>query len=470
MAKSLRSFLDQIKQTRPDELRVIDREVEPLLEIAAVVEKLQRRNEFPALLFRNVKGSKLPVLINLHASFERMALAQGARNLMDMEINQAQREANPLEPKYVEKSQAPVKEVILKGADANLELLPLTHKNELDAGRYISAGVSILRQRGTGLLNMGIYRHQLQGADQLGFMVNPINHGSHIQKDYEEHDEPCPIAIVIGHHPCFYMAAVSKVAPGEEIRLAGSLMGEPLEVVQGETVDLPVPAHAEIIIEGYLPPHARHQEGTFGEWPGYYYMEGPRPYVKVTAITMRKDAICQDLLNAHPEHTILGAVPRMGSLYRAIKAVVPNTVAVNLPWSGNCRSFCYISIKKRSEGEATQAALAAMTTEPNVRHVWIVDDDVDVFSDQEVLTAMATRFQADRQMKTIPYAMGAHLNPTAYGFDRMEQGPLETKVIFDCTKPLPPYKFAEKARAKPELVEKINLDDYLGQKQPAIAR
>jgi 2,5-furandicarboxylate decarboxylase 1 len=238
-------------------------------------------------------------------------------------------------------------------------------------------------------------------------------------------------------------------------------MGEPLEVVQGLTVDLPVPAHAEMVIEGYLPPGERHQEGTFGEWPGYYYMEGPRPIIRVTAVTMRHDAICQDLLNAHPEHTILGAVPRMGSLYRAIQAVTPNLVAVNLPWSGNCRSFCYISLKKRAEGEPTQAAFAAMATEPNIRHTWIVDDDVNVFSDQDVLMAMATRFQADRQMKVIPSAMGAHLNPTAYGFDRMEKGPMETKVIFDCTKPLPPFTFAEKARANPELVSRINLEEYV---------
>jgi 2,5-furandicarboxylate decarboxylase 1 len=151
----------------------------------------------------------------------------------------------------------------------------------------------------------------------------------------------------------------------------------------------------------------------------------------------------------------------MGSLYKAIRSVTPNLVAVNLPWSGNCRSFCYISMKKRSEGEPTQAAFAALTTEPNIRHVWIVDDDVDVFNDADVLTAMATRFQADRQMKVIPNAMGAHLNPTAYGFDRMEKGPMETKVIFDCTKPAPPVPFANKARAKPELVDAIDLDEYL---------
>jgi len=222
-----------------------------------------------------------------------------------------------------------------------------------------------------------------------------------------------------------------------------------------------VPAQAEIVIEGYVHPGERVQEGTFGEWPGYYNKEGPCPYVRVTAITMRKDAICQDLLNAHPEHTILGAAPRMGSIYRAVKAATPNVTAVNLPWSGGGRSFCYISMKKRAPGEPTQAAFAAMATEPNIKHTVIVDDDIDVFNETEVLWAMAMRFQADRDMKVIPNAMGAHLNPSAYGFDRMTIGPMETKVIFDCTKPLPPFTFAARAQVKPDVVERINLADYL---------
>lgn len=462
MAKNLRTFLDDLRQQRPDDLKLVTREVDPIYEITSLLSKLQRQGQFPAVFCENVKGSDLPVLINTHASLDRMALAVGASDLLDMERNHAEREANPTPMQWVDKSDAPVKEVVLTGEDADLSLLPLTHKCEKDAGRYISAGVSIVRERGTGQINLGMYRHQLQGRQQLGFMVNPANHASHVHRDYEDAGEPCPIAIAIGHHPCFYLAAVSKVpGPGHEMELAGSLLGEPLQVVQGETVDLPVPAQAEIIIEGFMYPGERQYEGTFGEWPGYYYMEGDRPYIRVTAITMRKDAICQDLFNAHAEHTTLGAVPRMGSLYRAIRAVCPNLKAVNLPWSGGGRSFCYISLKKRSEGEPTQAAFAAMTTEPNIKHVVIVDEDINVFDEADVLWAMAMRFQADRQMKVIPNAMGAHLNPTAYGYNRMEQGNMETKVIFDCTKPLPPYKFADRALAPQDMVNDINPADYI---------
>jgi len=460
MGKGLRDYLELLKKERPNDLKVITREVDPVHEISGLVEKLQKQGEFPALLFKNVKGSQFPVLINLHASFERLALAEGAKDLLDMEITQGERESNPKEPVWVDAKAAPVKEVIWADKDADLSKFPFTHKNEMDAGRYISAGVTIMRDR-QGNLNMGMYRHQVQGPRQLGIMINPANHGAHILRDWEEAKEACPVVIAIGHHPCFYMAGVSKVPPGEEIKLAGSLMGEALEVTQGETVDLPVPANAEIVIEGYVHPGERHMEGTFGEWPGYYNKEGQCTYVRVTAITMRKDAICQDLLNAHPEHTILGAVPRMGSLYHGVRAITPNVTAVNLPWSGGCRSFCYMSMKKRAEGEPTQAAFAAMAIEPNIKHTVIVDDDIDVFNETEVLWAMAMRFQADRQLKMIPNAMGSHLNPSAYGFDRLTWGPMETKLIFDCTKPLPPFKFAARAQVKPEVVDRINPADYL---------
>ena len=462
MPKSLRSFLDQIAKERPGDLKEVTREVDADHEIAAVLSKLQRSNQFPAVLFRNVRGSDLPVLINLHASNERMAIAMGVKDLLESERLHSERESNPTPVKHVDQAGAPVRDVVLTGEDADLTKLPLTHKCEHDAGRYISAGVTIMKERGTGAINMGMYRLQLQGPRQLGFMVNPANHGSHIHADYEEHGEPTPVAIVIGHHPAFYLSSVAKVpGPGGEMELCGSLMSEPLEVIRGETVDMPVPAHAEIVIEGYIQPAKRQYEGTFGEWPGYYNMEGPRPYIEVSAITMRHDAICQDLFNAHPEHTILGAIPRMGSLYRAIHAVCPNLRGVNLPWSGGGRSFCYISLHKRAEGEPTQAAFAALTTEPNIKHVVIVDDDIDPFNEQEVLWAMAMRFQADRDMKVIPNALGAHLNPSSYGHDRMQKGVMETKVIFDCTKPLPPFEFAERALAKQDLVEAIDPRDYL---------
>ena len=460
MGKNLRTFLQQIGEQCPDELKIVKRKVNPVYEITAICEKLEReRKQFPGVFFTNVEGSDLPVLINSMASYERMSMS------LDLTRDQmiqgyADREDNPIPPREVPKNQAPVKQVILKGDDIDLYKFPFTHHNEDDAGRYISAGVSIVKDRQSGRQNMGIYRLQIQGKDQLGFMVNPGNHANYIRQDYEDAGERTEIAIVIGHHPAFYMASVSRVWC-EEMEVAGGLLQEPLEVVKAETVDLMVPAEAEIIIEGYIPPNERHYEGTFGEWPGYYNKEGDQPIIKVTAITMRHDAICQDLFNAHMEHSVLGAVPRLGSLYRNIKRVCPSLQAVNLPYSGRCRAFCYISLKKRAEGEPKQAAFVAFATDNNIRRVIVVDDDIDVFNEEDVQWAVAMRFQADRDLALIPNSLGGHLNPGAYGYDRLSQGPMETKEILDATKPLPPVRFPKRAHVPKDLLDQINLDDYL---------
>ena len=460
MPASLRTFLEQLLKERPQDLKVVDREVSPEYEVTAVLEKLQAQGQFPAVLFRRVRGSEMPLLINLCASYERLALALGASSVLEMEQMYASREANPVPVKVVDRGQAPVKEVIWKGEAVDLYRLPITVHNEGDRGRYIGSGGMIMKERSTGRHNVGIYRHQLQGRDQLGVMINPAHHGNHIRAEYEEHGEATPVALVIGHHPAFLLAAVSK-APASELEICGALLGEPLEVVPAETVDLLVPAQAEIVIEGVIPPGQRHWEGPFGEWPGYYVKEGDQPFMKVTAITMRRDAIYQDLFNAHPEHTILGAVPRLGSLYRAIKGVCPGLKAVNLPSSGGSRAFCYISLKNRSEGAPKQAAFAAFATETDIKHVVVVDEDIDVFNEHEVLWAMATRFEADLDMTVIPRALGAHLNPKAYGHDRLKHGPLETKVIFDCTWPLEGEPMPKRARAPRELVERVDLASYL---------
>lgn len=462
MAKDLRSYLRELVEKRPQELLVVDREVDWRFEACAVVEKFERENKFPMIFFKKIKGSGIPLIINLGASYERLALALGASSVEEMEHDLARMERNPLQPREISRAEAPVKQVILKGQQADLDLLPVLTHNEFDAGRYINAAAMICKERGSGICNMGLYRHQKQGKRQLGVMINPANHGSYVRAEYEDHNEPMEVALVIGHHPALNMAAVSKQSGvGQEIESAGAFLGEPLEMVKAETVDLLVPARAEIVIEGIVPPHKRQYEGPFGEWPHYYYKEGDQPFIEVTAMTMRRQPIYQSIHSAHFEHNIIGAAPRLGSLYRRIQEAVPSVKAVNLPLSGAARSHCYISLKKRAEGEPKQAALAAFITEPSIKHVIVVDDDINVFNETQVLWALAMRFQADRDLGMLTNILGSHLNPTAYGFNRMEKGPMETKLIFDATKPLPPYEFPREAKAPEEVMQKIDLREYV---------
>ena len=196
-------------------------------------------------------------------------------------------------------------------------------------------------------------------------MINPANHGNYIRAEYEDHDEPMEVALAIGHHPALNLAAVSKQAGvGQELEVAGAFMREPLEVVKAETVNLMVPARCEIVIEAIVPPKKRQDEGPFGEWPHYYYKEGEQPYIEVTAITMRRNPIYQTIHSAHFEHNIIGAAPRLGSLFRRIQEAVPSLTGVNMPiWAQRAR-IAIFRLRKRAEGEPKQAALAAIVTDP----------------------------------------------------------------------------------------------------------
>ncbi len=452
MPQDLRTYIDALTARYPEQLKVVDATVAPEFEATALVDKIQtdpRYPGFPAVLFKHVAGSPLPLLLNLHGTYERLALAIGA-DLHSLVPSYAEREGQPVPTTLVGADRAPVQEVVLTGDDVDLTaLLPLLIHNELDAGKYVTSAATICRDPSSGRQNVGIFRHQLQGPRQLGFMTNPAHDTSYVLRQLREEGKPMEVALAIGHHPAVLMGAVSHLAGiGGEMEVAGGLLGESVEMVKARTVDLEVPARAEIVIEGIVDtdPSKMQDEGPFGEYPRYYTGQGPMPYVQVTAVTMRRDPIYVDVFNAHAEHACLGGLPRMGSIHRRVREVMPTVTAINLPVSGLARNHLYMSMKKRVEGEPKVAACAALTVDTLLKHIFVVDDDIDVFNEADVLWCLATRFQADRDLTVMPNFLGGHLNPVTYGYHREEKGPMETKLIFDCTKPAPPVKFPPKCK------------------------
>ena len=349
------------------------------------------------------------------------------------------RENSPIPTKRVDRSQAPVKEVVWKGADADVTKLPILRHQELDSGKYITSAVFILRDPKTGVQNAGIYRSMLHGPHEVGFMTGAFQGGNYILVEHRERKQPMQVAMAIGHHPCLLLAGTTNPpGMGGELEVAGGLLQQPLEVVPAETVDLDVPAHAEIVIEGVLDPSPenKREEGPFGEYPRYYTGVGPYPVIKVTAITMRRDPIYVDVFNASSEHSAIGGLARMGFLLNRARDVCPNVKNLYLPISGVARNHAYISMKKVADGEPHLAAFNLMAYSPATKHVFIVDDDIDVTNEADVLWALATRFQADKDLVVINNSIGSRLNPPTYGYRRDDKGTLETKLIFDCTRPL----------------------------------
>jgi 2,5-furandicarboxylate decarboxylase 1 len=460
MAKDLRTYLDDLLDKHPEQLLVVEDEVDPEFEAAAIVHKIYNDPAFPgypAVLFKNVKGSPVPCLLNLHGTYERVALSIDS-DLHGQVDEYARREGSPIAPKMVDSKDAPVHEVVWTGDQIDINKLPFLIHQELDAGRYITSAATISRDPESGRLNAGIFRHQVQGPKQVGFMTNPAHHTSYILRANRELKRPMEVALVIGHHPAMLMAAVSKLPGiGGEMDVMGGLLGEPVEMVKCKTVDLEVPARAEIVIEGVVDtdPEKVQNEGPFGEYPLYYTRLGPMPWVQITAVTMRRQPIYVDVFNAHREHLVLGALPRMGSLLRRIKDSMPTVTAVSLPLMG-IRSTLFIQMKKRVEGEPKIAASAAVSVDPILKHIFIVDDDIDVTDIDQVLWAFTTRFQGDRDMIVMPNFLGGHLNPVTYGWHREEKGPQETKIIFDCTKPAPPVTFPPACRVPPDVVERVD--------------
>ncbi|MEE2822633.1 MAG: UbiD family decarboxylase [Acidobacteriota bacterium] len=458
--KDLRSFAQQVIDHLPGTIKQVNHTVNPRFGCTALAEKFARKNEYPALFFPRIRGSRLPLIINLMSTYERLALALETTPL-DMVTTYGNRLAKGVTPIEVTSEEAPVKEIIWQGKDADLTRLPIPVHNADDAGPFITGGVGITRDLETGELNAGLYRHQVFDKQELGVWFIATHHGAYIHRAYEEQNKPLPIAIAIGHHPAFLMGVISRLhGIGGELEAAGALLEEPVRLVKAETSNLLVPADAEIVIEGEVVPKLRREEGPFGEWPGHYMAGGPKPIIRVSTITLRSDAIYQDIFSANQEHLVIGSLPRMGSIYRAVKAVVPGVHSVNVP--AHSRMHCYISLKKSRDTEVKKAAFAALNTEPeNLKMIVVVDSDINVFNDGDVMWAIGTRFDAAKDLLVIPDWSGpGGLLPTGWKYH--EDGTRSPKtmaaMVLDATKPEARIPYPKRAKVPEPEVDTANIE------------
>ena len=268
MAQDLRSFLDLVKRSRPEDFQIISRPVDPAYEITALVVKLEKEaRRRPVVLFENVKGSAFPVLTNLHASRSRLATAIGAapEAMLPTYLRAMER---PIPPRIV--ATGPVKEVVRRGKDVDLGTLPQIVHHQGDAGPYVTAAISFAKDPASETWNCAYNRLMLQGRDTTSIHLTLGKHLWEFSKIAEARGEPLPVAFAIGVHPAIALGALAIGSIDEDERaIMGALLGEPLELVKCETSDVLVPAHAELVLEGEILPAARVAEGPFGEFTGY---------------------------------------------------------------------------------------------------------------------------------------------------------------------------------------------------------
>ncbi len=460
MTRDMRTWIADLEAA--GELLRIRRPVDPRTEIGALLYQSRER----ALLFEEIAGHPgWRALGQAPANLRHAALAFGVP-LAELVPTLARLMGERVRP--VTASNAPVKDVVRTGDAVDIQELPAHVAGARDAGPFIASGLGVTRDPDTGRRNVSFHRLQVKGPRKTGALFVPRHAFRNFQK-YEAQGEAMPIAFFIGHHPAYYAAGATTGPYGmDELEVAGAYLGEPAPLVRCETVDLEVPADAEIVLEGRVLPGLREEEGPFSEFADYYVAgTGRNPVIEYTGLTMRHDAIFKAIQNgSEVEGCVFHRVPMAATLFRRLGSVAGFVDLRNVRILPGIFGVV-VQMVPRFEGEATQVLMAALSGEYLHPKIAIaVDDDIDVYSDWEILWSLTTRVDPDRDVVRIPGVRGHPMDPSLE-----ERGDAGTpawhrvggKMLIDATRP-PTCRAAERAafeRIKPPNHERVRLADYL---------
>ncbi|HEX9077628.1 MAG TPA: UbiD family decarboxylase [Anaerolineae bacterium] len=394
-------------------------------DIGRITEMLHHTDDAPAVLFDDIEGYPrgYRIVVNANGARRRLALTLGLpvdisgpdlmKRFTDMVENN-----KPLPMEWVETG--PVMENVQEGDAVDVLKFPAPKWHELDGGRYLGTGSSdITRDPDTGWVNLGTYRVMIHDRNHVGFYISPGKHGRMHRDKYFERGEPCPVAVVVGGDPLLLIASTLEIPYGiNEYEWAGMLRGRPYKVIKGKYTGLPIPAEAEIVLEGFAYPNDKREEGPFGEWTGYYASSArPEPVIEVKAVYHRNDPIIIGLPPEKPPYEAhrYRVYLRSALLKREIEAAgVPDVTAVWCHGVGGCRLLNVVAIKQRYPGHARQAGHVAAMCRTGAylgRLVIVVDDDIDVTDLNEVMWAVVTRADPETSLDIIHRAWSGPLDP-----------------------------------------------------------
>ncbi len=412
MSRDLQGFLAMEEEKRPGSIIRVKERIDPnRFETIAFLKALDQRGVEKMVLFENVltlggQPSPFPLFYNPFVTRQFCADALGMGELkskMDLGLEISRRELQKGERQSVVPEQAPCKEVVLRGDEADLRKLPMPMHHKDDAGPYYTMAC-IMKNLEDEFYDITFTKNMFYGPRRMSFSAHAHHHLETMTVEYEKREKRAPVIIVLGHHPAFYLSSCCMTPYGnDDYSTASAFLQEPLRLTPSETwkEDFLVPADAEIVIEGEILPHVRESQNPFGEVMGYYQLEMKAPVIEVTAITHRKKAIMQDIWAGQMDHWLLGGIPKEASVFNIIKRNIPGIKAINLPPSGCGRLICYISIEKKFDNEPRKAAMQAFVEMPNLKLAVVVDADIDVFNEREVLWAMASRSHWDKDLEVI---------------------------------------------------------------------
>jgi 4-hydroxy-3-polyprenylbenzoate decarboxylase len=423
--EGLRELLEQFEEM--GELAHVDG-ADWKLEVGAVSETVAAANPgyAPAVLFDNIEGypEGFRILSGAANAVRRLAVVLGLpdpENEIDLVRSfraQMKKEFELIPP--VEVSEGPILENIDRDDDVNLLKFPAPFVHEHDGGRYIGTDdLVIMRDPDTGWVNSGTYRIMVHDEKSTGLWMSPGKHGKLIREKYFDRGEPCPVLISCGHDPMLFITAHQEIDPGvDELAYAGGLRGKPVQIIPSEIHGLPIPAHAEIVLEGEMIPGETREEGPFGEFMGYYASNASeQPVVRIRRVYYRNDPILTLAVPSRPPEnfTFARATVKSAMIWDEMeKAGIPGVQGVWCHEAGAGRLFNVVSIKQMYPGHATQSAmLAANCHAGNYAGRWVVvvDDDIDPSNIFDVVWAMSTRCDPPEDIQFIKRSWSTPLDP-----------------------------------------------------------
>jgi UbiD family decarboxylase len=432
------------------ELRVLEG-VDWQENIGRIAEMLVHTDGAPAVLFDSILGYPrgYRVLVNAQGERPRLAVTLGlpttisAFDLME-EWEHFMDTVQPLAPVFVD--DGPIAANMFVGDEVDLEKFPTPHWHPQDGGRYLGTGVGVITQDpDSDWVNMGTYRLMLHDRNHTGLYISPGKHGRIHRDKMFERGEALPVVALPGLDPLLFIASCLEMPPRvNELAWVGGMRGRPVECLRGRYTGLPIPAHAEIALEGFLSPTERRLEGPFGEWTGYYASASrDEPVFEVKALYHRDNPI---LLGVPPEKPPYEAhrfrqYLRSANLRREVRnAGVPDVVGAWCHTVGGCRLFNVVSIKQRYPGHARMAGHIAAQCRTGAylgRITVVVDEDIDITDLNEVMWAVCTRADPERSLDIIHRAWSGPLDPA---IEPGKKG-FNSRLIIDATKP---YEWMEK--------------------------
>ncbi|TCP15228.1 UbiD family decarboxylase [Crenobacter luteus] len=404
-------FALQYRQRFPDDVLTVTEPLSANQDVTALIDALAAENRHPMLLCEQVDGLGVPLATNVFASRERIARLFGVDAPRLHETYQARANA-PIAPRYVDSG--PVCEQVFDGDEVDLARLPMIRHFDTDRGPYVTNAVIVAEDPVTGVANMSYHRSMRHAHNALATSLHSRGHLWRMLQTARERGEELRVAMVVGAHPLFMLAAASRLPFGADERaVAGGLFGAPLELVKTPRYGIGVPAAAEFVLEGAIDPAAYAEEGPFGEFTGYSSDRSTNNVLRVDTLMRRRDAWLVDVVGGlYAEHLTLARLPREAEMSEKLKARFPSVRAIHYPNSGS-HFHCYVSLDVTRDGEARQVMLALLGWDPYLKTVVAVDGDIDLTDDSQVLWAMATHFQPHQDLFMVDGLPGSPLDPSS---------------------------------------------------------